>query len=135
MKGLPVCSSDAVSQHVHHGNIRNTDNHTGYVQIPKEEDEDGNVLEWWPYTYQAISNLTVAQGDSGGSVWQCGTGKAVGVIGSTNEHGLTGISTLLPPLPPELEERLPGHWNFNPGQAPGILDAPGMGNINLVTGG
>ena len=92
------------------------------------------MLEWWPYTYQAIGEMKVLEGDSGGPVWQCGTGKAIGVLGSDNGRALVGISSLYPPLPPDAEGTL-YPYEFKPDQAPGILKAPGMGDIHLVTAG
>ena len=133
-KGTAVCSSGAVSAHTHHGNVQDNDNYTGFTQVPKKENKLGEVEEWWPYTYQAITSLYVVSGDSGGPVWQCGTGKAIGLVGSANGHGLTGVSTLQPPVYPQSEGIL-YPLEFHRDQAPGILGATSMGSINLTTGG
>ena len=130
-KGMPICTSGAVTNRIVSGHLRDKSNWTGAIQVPKRE-SGGNVLEWWPYTYQAIAYLAVVDGDSGGPVWQCGSRKAVGLVTADSGHGLTGISTFQPPLPPDASGVL-YPTKFNPSQAPGILDAPGMGNIHLTT--
>jgi len=132
-KGMPICTSGAVTNRIIRGQLRDRLNWTGSIQVPKKE-SGGDVLEWWPYTYQAMALMSVEEGDSGGPVWQCGTGKAIGLVASYNGRGLTGISTLQPPLPPDVSgTQYP--FAFEPSQAPGILNAAGMGNVHLTTVG
>jgi len=126
--GMPVCSSGATGETIRHGELRGQ---TSFVSIPKKVDPvtDG-VLEWYGPFYQAMANLRIDPGDSGEPIWRCGTGHAIGL--GTAEAGrgdYTGITTFHTPAPPaEGYNLIP----FKPGQAPGILNAPGMGNLNLT---
>lgn len=60
-------------------------------------------------------------GDSGAPVWEAGTRKIVGLISGT-EEGYGFVAAMLHPsgLPTE--------------KVPGILNAPGIGNLILETG-
>lgn len=68
------------------------------------------------------------EGDSGGSVWDAATGKAVGLIEGGPYEGLS--PTFMTPL---LSVQLPGEA----GTAPGLLeelDAPGGSSLNIAVG-
>lgn len=132
VKGMPICTSGAKSDGIRHGQIREKENWTGAIQVPRVVDKYGDVVEWWPYTYEALTSVPMPEGDSGGPVWQCGTGKAIGLMAADNGHGLSGLSTLLPPLPPDASGTL-YPWKFEASQAPGILGASGMGNMHITT--
>jgi YD repeat-containing protein len=125
--GMPVCSSGAKSERIRHGEI--TDETAGiFVPIDDEDRFKGTV---GPFYIQS-AKIPVLEGDSGQPMWRCGTGEAIGLGTWSNGAILTGITTLLPPETPtgqELHQLFP----FKLGQAPGILNAPGMGQLNLST--
>jgi YD repeat-containing protein len=88
-----------------------------FIEFPEEETEF--VVE--------TTSLTT-EGDSGGSVWDAATGKAVGLIEGGPVEGLS--PTFMTPL---LSVQLPGEA----GTAPGLLeelDAPGGSSLNIAVG-
>ena len=84
------------------------------------------------YGLVAIGSAWAYMFDPGEPIWQCGTGRAIGL--GTWDSGTTqaGITTLLPPEPPGPYEAL-NLQPFHPDQAPGILNAPGMGDLHIST--
>ncbi|HET7445372.1 MAG TPA: 6-bladed beta-propeller [Solirubrobacterales bacterium] len=125
-KGMPVCMSGARSNRVRHGVAIGT----GMVNIPETYDKYGEPDDWYPLTYQVNLALIVEPGDSGGPAWQCGTGRAIGLMTGEGRRGESSTTTLLAPEEP----KTPWYpYGYKLEMAPGILNAPGMGNIFLVT--
>jgi hypothetical protein len=114
-------------QRIRHGEIRGT----SFLYIFKEYGPLGGDILWEPL-YEPVANMRVDSGDSGGPVWRCGSGKVVGLISAESERGdYTGIAPLVTPEPLEKEDT----WKFipfTPSQAPGVLNAPGMGDMHLA---
>ena len=80
-----------------------------------------------------MAQMQVLNGDSGGPVWRCGTGQAVGLISAYNPHGYQlGIAPLVPPERPKQSEIEAEYHPFTEAQAPGILNAPEMGDVYLT---
>lgn len=65
------------------------------------------------------------EGDSGGSVWQLTTGNTVGLMSSGPEGPEGQHKSAITPFLPLID--------VPEGKAPGILDAPGMSPLSLVT--
>jgi hypothetical protein len=84
--------------------------------------------------YEPLANLRIVPGDSGAPIWRCGTGQVIGLGSADQERGdYTGIAPLLPPEEP-VNVLLP-YTPFRADQAPGILNAPGLGHLHLSTAG
>jgi YD repeat-containing protein len=84
--------------------------------------------QFGPFLQVPFDRLCIG-GDSGSPVWT-EDGKALGLV----VHGTPWGSSFTPLLVPELPSEIPGQTSApNPAQAPGILDAPGMGDISLTT--
>jgi hypothetical protein len=108
--GSTLCTSGSYSGH--HCGIATEP----FIAFPEEEMQ---------YVVETTSITT--EGDSGGSVWDSATGKAVGLV--EGGYAATGPTWMTPlyPVP------LPG----GAGTAPGLLeqlDAPGGGAFNIVRG-
>jgi tripartite motif-containing protein 71 len=128
VKGMPVCATGARSERPRHGEIQETI----FLTIVKEVGP--GQYDAYPRVWEPRVQMLTESGDSGGPVWRCGTRQAIGLISARNEHGnQTGIAPLLPPERPEQNEVDQEHHPFTPAQAPGILEAPEIGNIRLTT--
>ncbi len=128
VKGMPVCSSGSSSEVVRHGEITGTH----WVFLYKEEGPNGGGI-YFPKNWEPQAQMLTEGGDSGAPVWQCGTGRAIGLISAYNLHGnLTGITPLLPPEAPNQAELEIKTAPFKRDQAPGALHAPEMGDIHLT---
>lgn len=75
-----------------------------------------------------------SDGDSGGPIYRCATGEVVGLL-STAEEGrpIVGVAPFYPPEPPDYFHKPPEWRVFSEAQAPGILNASGMGQLKIIT--
>jgi YD repeat-containing protein len=92
--------------------------------------EDEETGKWYGPYYVLHTNLLSNPGDSGAPVWISGTGEIVGL----NSVGGSGTELFSPLLPPHLTEKGLVPWEqVKRDKAPGILNAPGMGALHIVT--
>ncbi|HEU5105945.1 MAG TPA: DUF6531 domain-containing protein [Solirubrobacterales bacterium] len=127
VEGMPICASGGTSERMRHGVVSGTH----WLTI-LYEDSAGNTVSS-PKMWEPLSQMTILRGDSGGPVWRCGTGQAVGLISAHNDHGnLTGIAPLIPPERPEQNEVEERYFPYTKAQAPGVLKASQMGNLHLT---
>jgi YD repeat-containing protein len=127
VEGMMVCATGARSERIRHGQIKGTH----WLNIV-EEDSEGHVTNS-PRMWEPLAQMLTLAGDSGGPVWRCGTGQAVGLVSAYNDHGnLTGIAPLIPPERPEQDPISEQYFPYSKAQAPGVLDAPEMGNLRLT---
>lgn len=125
--GMPVCAAGSRSERMRHGEIKGTH----WLNVV-EEDSKGNT-HVYPRNWEPIAQMIIEPGDSGGPVWRCGTGQAVGLLSAFNGHGyLTGIAPLLSPERAEQNEVEAKYFPYSKAQAPGVLRAPEMGDIHLT---
>lgn len=73
--------------------------------------------------YKVRFNTPVSDGDSGAPVWNPRTSAAIGVISGSYKNGVDLVTPLLHPK------------RLNLGKVPGILHAPGMFAMHLITSG
>jgi hypothetical protein len=101
---------------------------TGSAEVsPGFELKDGSYSG--PF-YVLHTYLLSAPGDSGAPIWEAGSGKALGltVIGGS------GTEYFTPLLPPPLSEKgLTPYEQIKRDKAPGLLNAPAMGNMHITT--
>jgi YD repeat-containing protein len=84
---------------------------------------------WEGPFYVLRTELLSAPGDSGAPIWT-GKGLAVGL----NSAGGSGVEFFTPLLPPPLSEKgLNVYEKIKRDKAPGVLAAPGMGNLHIAT--
>ncbi|MGH9567984.1 MAG: hypothetical protein ACRD4I_18580, partial [Candidatus Angelobacter sp.] len=96
---------------------------------PGWELKDGSYT---PPFYVLHTYLLSEEGDSGGPIWSAATGKALGL----NVGGGSGTEWFIPLLPPPLSEKgLQVYEQVKRDKAPGLLNAPTMGNMHIVTTG
>ena len=121
-EGMMVCISGFKTDHVNCSAI------TGEVEaFPAIEEEEG-VYEGPFYVFR--TNLDSEEGDSGAPIWIQGSRKAVGV----NSIGGSGVAWFTPLLPPHLPEKgLTPYDVPKRDKVPGLLNAPGMGDMHVMT--
>lgn len=128
----PLCLSGGRSGRVLQGTAGKT---VTFVDLPKHDDRRTIEEVWYPWTYEpaAVFPTRPMEGDSGGPIYRCGTGKVVGLLSALNgNHPALFMTPMLPPAEPE--EPLVQYGEFKRDQAPGIVNAPGMGNLQIVHG-
>jgi sugar lactone lactonase YvrE len=129
--GMPICSSGAKTGRVRHGEMRGE---TNWLSIPTDEKTPKGNTKYYPPMYEPMANMRIVKGDSGGPIWRCGSGQVIGLASSGTERGdFLGIAPLFPPEAPEMP--LQPYTPFKPDMAPGILQAPEMGDLHLLTAG
>jgi hypothetical protein len=101
------------------------------LELFKEETPEGSSIDY-PKIWEPIAQMSVIDGDSGGPVWRCGTGNAIGQVSASNDRGLVGIAPLVSPERPDQTPWQEEYFPFTRDQAPGILNAPEMGDIHLA---
>jgi YD repeat-containing protein len=122
-EGMQVCISGAKTDRVKCSAI------TGEVEaFPVIEEEEG-VYEGPFYVFR--TNLPAEPGDSGSPIWEAGSRKAVGL----DSIGGSGVAWFTPLLPPPLPEKGLTPYDIpKRDKVPGLLNAPGMGNMHIMSG-